>query len=81
MRSSDLIEGPMFLGLKRIIIIIFHPGSGHGLHYEHERTGFMIKNLKANIEVTKVSEISVSLMVTIVTVIFVISYTLHSSLM
>ena len=28
MRSSDPIEGPLFPGLKRIIIIIFQPGSG-----------------------------------------------------
>lgn len=37
MRSSDPIEGPVFPGLKRIIIIISQPGSGCELYYEHGR--------------------------------------------
>lgn len=42
MRSSDPIEGPVFLGLKRIIIIISKPGSGHELYYEHRRKSLFV---------------------------------------
>lgn len=44
MRSSDPIEGPVFPGLKRIIIIISLPGSGCELYYEtlEERPCFQL---------------------------------------
>lgn len=37
MRSSDHIEGPVFPGLKRIIIIISRPESGRELYHEREK--------------------------------------------
>lgn len=46
MRSSDPIEGPVFLGLKRIIIIISWPGTGCELYYERRRKSLVFQALR-----------------------------------